>query len=74
MFLIEITPIGKYIKTEVIKAFGKAQKSYERFEVAAKEGADCYVEWMRRCNVFFCIAMVLAPCTSLAVVPVGGMF
>lgn len=59
---------------EVIKAFGKAQKSYEKFEVAAKEGADCYVEWMRRCNVFFCIAMVLAPCTALAVVPIGGIF
>lgn len=39
---------------EVIKAFGKAQSSYEKFEVAAKEGADCYVEWMRRCNVPFC--------------------
>lgn len=25
---------------EVIKAFGKAQSSYEKFEVAAKEGAD----------------------------------
>ncbi|MGN0350180.1 MAG: ABC transporter ATP-binding protein [Roseburia sp.] len=59
---------------EVIKAFGKAQKSYEKFEVAAKEGAECYVEWMRRCNVFFCIAMVLMPCTSLAVVPIGGYF
>lgn len=59
---------------EVIKAFGKAQKSYEKFEVAAKEGADCYVEWMRRCNVFFCIAMVLAPCTALATVPIGGIF
>lgn len=59
---------------EVIKAFGKAQKSYEKFEVAAKEGADCYVEWMRRCNVFFCISMVLAPCTALAVVPIGGIF
>lgn len=59
---------------EVIKAFGKAQKSYEKFEVAAKEGADCYVEWMRRCNVFFCIAMVLAPCTTLAVLPIGGIF
>lgn len=42
---------------EVIKAFGKAQSSYEKFEVAAKEGADCYVEWMRRCNVPFCIAI-----------------
>lgn len=59
---------------EVIKAFGKAQSSYEKFEVAAKEGADCYVEWMRRCNVFFCIAMVLAPCTTLAVLPIGGIF
>lgn len=59
---------------EVIKAFGRAQKSYEKFEVAAKEGAECYVEWMRRCNVFFCIAMVLMPCTSLAVVPIGGYF
>lgn len=37
---------------EVIKAFGRAQNSYEKFKKAAKEGADCYVEWMRRCNVF----------------------
>lgn len=59
---------------EVIKAFGKAESSYEKFEIAAKEGADCYVEWMRRCSVFFCIAMVLAPCTTLAVLPVGGIF
>lgn len=59
---------------EVIKAFGKTQSSYEKFEVAAREGADCYVEWMRRCNVFFCIAMVLMPCTTLAVLPIGGIF
>lgn len=59
---------------EVIKAFGKTQSSYEKFEVAAKEGADCYVEWMRRCNVFFSIAMVLMPCTTLAVLPIGGIF
>lgn len=59
---------------EVIKAFGKTQSSYEKFEVAAKEGADCYVEWMRRCNVFFCVAMVLMPCTTLAVLPIGGIF
>ncbi len=59
---------------EVIKAFGKAQNSYEKFKIAAKEGADCYIEWMRRCNVFFSIAMVLLPCTALTVVPIGGMF
>lgn len=59
---------------EVIKAFGKAQNSYEKFRVAAKEGADCYVEWMRRCNVFFSIGMVLMPCTTIAVLPIGGIF
>lgn len=59
---------------EVIKAFGKAQNSYEKFKVAAKEGADCYIEWMRRCNVFFSIAMVLFPCTSISVLPIGGLF
>lgn len=59
---------------EVIKAFGKAKNSYEKFKIAAKEGADCYIEWMRRCNVFFSIAMVLFPCTALSVVPIGGLF
>lgn len=59
---------------EVIKAFGRAQMSYEKFENAAKEGAECYVEWMRRCNVFFCIALVVMPCTVLATVPLGGIF
>lgn len=59
---------------EVIKAFGKAENSYEKFKIAAKEGADCYIEWMRRCNVFFSIAMVLFPCTTLSVLPIGGLF
>ena len=59
---------------EVIKAFGRAQNSYEKFKVAAKEGADCYIEWMRRCNVFFSIGMVLTPCTAISVLPIGGIF
>lgn len=58
---------------EVIKAFGKAKASYDRFVVAAKEGAACYVEWMRKCNVYFSIAMVVAPATMLTVLPIGGL-
>lgn len=58
---------------EVIKAFGKAQSSYERFVVAAKEGASCFVEWMRRCNIYFCLAMSIFPATMIAVLPVGGL-
>lgn len=59
---------------EVIKAFGKAENSYEKFVVAAKEGATCYIEWMRKCNKFFSIAMVLTPCTAISVIPIGGLF
>ena len=59
---------------EVIKAFGKAKSSYERFVVAAKEGASCFIEWMRSCNVSFSIAMILAPCTMVTVLPLGGLF
>ena len=56
---------------EVIKAFGKAKTSYEKFVVAAKEGADCFIEWMRRCNVYQNAAMVLMPATLLALLPFG---
>ena len=56
---------------EVIKAFGKAKTSYEKFVVAAKEGADCFIEWMRRCDVYQNAAMVLMPATLLALLPFG---
>ena len=59
---------------EVIKAFGRAKNSQEKFIVAAKEGAECFVEWMKSTNVFFSIAMVLTPCTALFVLPIGGLF
>lgn len=58
---------------EVIKAFGRAKNSQEKFIVAAKEGAECFVEWMKSTNVFFSIAMVLTPCTALFVLPIGGL-
>ena len=59
---------------EVIKAFGKSKSSYEKFVKAAKEGSDCYVEWMRDCIWPFTIAFVIAPSTLLAVLPIGGYF
>ena len=56
---------------EVIKAFGKAKTSYEKFVIAAKEGADCFIEWMRRCNVNQNAALVLMPATLLSLLPFG---
>ncbi len=58
---------------EVIKAFGKAQSSYEKFVVAAKEGADCYIEWMRGCNLYFNISLSVFPATMLSILPIGGL-
>lgn len=59
---------------EVIKAFGKAESSYEKFVVAAQEGAACFVDWMRRCNVFMSLAVSIFPATLVTVLPFGGMF
>ncbi len=58
---------------EVIKAFGKSEVSYNKFKKAAKEGADCFVDWQRHCNIAFTIAMTIAPYTLLAVLPLGGL-
>ncbi|WP_329886686.1 ABC transporter ATP-binding protein [Pseudoramibacter faecis] len=58
---------------EVIKAFGKAEQSYDRFVVAAREGASCFVDWMRRCNGYFTAAMAIMPASLVAILPVGGL-
>lgn len=59
---------------EVIKAFGKAESSYDKFVIAAREGAACYVDWMRRCNIYFCLALAIFPATLVTVLPFGGLF
>ncbi|MBQ5316764.1 MAG: ABC transporter ATP-binding protein [Oscillospiraceae bacterium] len=58
---------------EVIKVFGKAQSSYEKFSAAAKESADSFVNWMRSCNVYMTFAMCIMPATMLSVLPIGGI-
>ena len=58
---------------EVIKAFGKSRTSYEKFKIAAKEGADCFIEWMRRCNVWQNLAMILMPSFLLGLLPFGAV-
>ncbi len=56
---------------EVIKAFGKTGSSYEKFVVAAKEGADCFIEWMRKCIWWQAGSLSFMPATFLGVLPVG---
>jgi len=58
---------------EVIKAFGKSESSYEKFKTAAKDGAECFIDWQRNCNIAFSIAMTIAPYTLIAVLPIGGI-
>jgi len=58
---------------EVIKVFGKAQSSYEKFAAAAKESAASFVDWMRKCNVHMTFAMCIMPATMLSVLPIGGI-
>ncbi len=58
---------------EVIKVFGKAKSSYEKFVAATKEGAASYVDWMRKNNIFFTFSMNIMPATLVTVLPIGGL-
>lgn len=58
---------------EVIKVFGKAKSSYEKFVAAVKEGAASYVDWMKKCNLFYTFAMNIMPATLITVLPIGGI-
>ena len=58
---------------EVIKVFGKAKSSYEKFVAAAKEGAAAYVDWMRKSNIYFVTAINVMPATLISVLPIGGI-
>lgn len=56
---------------EVIKAFGKTGSSYEKFVIAAREGADCFIKWMRKCIWWQAGSLSFMPATFLGVLPVG---
>ncbi len=56
---------------EVIKAFGKTGSSYEKFVIAAREGADCFIKWMRKCIWWQVGTTAFMPATFLGVLPVG---
>ena len=58
---------------EVIKVFGKAKSSYEKFVSAARECARSYIDWMNRSNFYFTFAMNIMPATLLSVLPIGGL-
>ncbi len=58
---------------EVIKVFGKAKSSYEKFVTAARECAQSYIDWMNKSNFCFTFAMNIMPATLLTVLPIGGL-
>ena len=58
---------------EVIKVFGKAKSSYEKFVAAAHECAQSYIDWMKKSNFYFTFAMNVMPATLLTVLPIGGL-
>ena len=58
---------------EVIKVFGKAKSSYEKFVTAARECARSYIDWMNKSNFYFTFAINIMPATLLSVLPIGGL-
>ncbi len=56
---------------EVIKAFGQSKTSYAKVVFAAKEGADCFIDWMRGSLFGQVAGMAIFPSTLLGILPVG---
>lgn len=56
---------------EVIKAFGQSKTSYAKFVTAAKEGADCFIEWMKSCIFGQSAGMAIFPSTLIGILPIG---
>ena len=56
---------------EVIKAFGQSKTGYAKFVSAAKEGADCFIDWMRGSLFGQVAGMAIFPSTLLGILPVG---
>lgn len=56
---------------EVIKAFGQSKTSYAKFVSAAKEGADCFIDWMRGSLFGQVAGMAILPSTLFGILPVG---
>ena len=56
---------------EVIKAFGQSRTSYQKFVSAAREGADCFIDWMRGSLFGQVAGMAIFPSTLLGILPVG---
>ena len=56
---------------EVIKAFGQSKTSYAKFVSAAKEGADCFIDWMRGSLFGQVAGMAIFPSTLLGILPAG---
>ena len=56
---------------EVIKAFGQSKTSYAKFVSAAKEGANCFIDWMRGSLFGQVAGMAIFPSTLLGILPVG---
>ena len=59
---------------EVIKAFGQSKTSYGKFEKAAKEGADCFINWMQKENFWQNFGMACFPATMLGLLPSGVFY
>ena len=57
---------------EVIKVFGKEKFSYQKFVTAAKEGADCFIDWMRKCQFDMAAVIVIMPSILAILLPVGA--
>jgi len=59
---------------EVIKTFSQTAKTYKKFTDAAYECAHAAIDWMKDCQIFFSLGMVIIPSVLVSVLPACVLF
>lgn len=72
--ILNATAVEYIAGIKVIKAFNQSAQSYEKFTKAAEEAAHSAIDWMKKCNVYFSIAMSVFPAVLVGVLPIGCIF
>ena len=52
----------------------ETESSYAKFTKAAKENADSYINWMKKCSFFQAAMFVITPYTLATVLPIGAHY
>lgn len=71
--ILNATAVEYISGIKVIKTFNQSAESYKKFSIAAKEAAHSAIDWMKKCNIYFSLALEVFPTVLISVLPLGSL-